>query len=194
MQMRKALLIAVAVCTIAACGTDPSPVEVNAPAPAPSAEPAPAILEHPFTAEQIRDEWIPGLTLVMKTDSPEGGALERWTVVAAAAEGVEIRFQQIDAGGNPAGEPRVTRSGWAELRDHAKFPADRATREEVTRDTALGELEGWLYRVTDEAAGTVTEFFFATSLAGAPVEMRVTRDGQPVMALAQIERQRPASP
>jgi hypothetical protein len=154
----------------------------------------PSLLPPPFTADQIRDEWVAGLTLVMRTDSREGGALERWTVVAADAEGADIQFQQIDAAGSALGEPRVGRSSWVELRDHANFPADRATREEATRDTALGELDGWLYLVPDEAAGTVQEFFFARSLPGAPVQMRVLQDGKPIMTLAQIERERPAAP
>jgi len=205
MTTLRSFLPALLACLLFGCGAPApddggagEPPEPSAPPPADAGPPAQAetedsgFLPTPFTAEQIRDEWIPGLTLVMKTDTAEGGALERWTVVAADAEGAEIEFLQIDAAGHPAGEARVTRSGWVELRDHASFPADWATREAATRDTALGKLDGWLYRVPDEAAGTVTEFFFATSLPGAPVHMAVLKDGQPVMTLAQIERQRPS--
>ncbi len=170
-----------------AAGTAPP----QATAPADTAAGDPSLLPWPFSAEQIRDEWVEGLTLVMRTDSAEGGALERWRVVAADAEAAEIEFQQIDAAGKAVGEPRVARSTWVDLRNHASFPKDRAIREEVTRETALGKLEGWLYLMPDEAAGTVQEMFFAHSYPGAPVQMRVIKEGKPIMALAQIERERP---
>jgi len=73
----------------------------------------------------------------------------------------------------------------------ALFPADRTRREKVTRDTPLGELEGWLYTVENADAGTVSEFFFAEKLPGAPVHMRVTRDGEVLTEMTQIERHRP---
>lgn len=212
MTYRRALILALLACLPFGCdsatipddggsspqaaGTPATPPPVTEPAtePAEATPGDPSLLPWPFTAEQIRDEWVAGLTLVMRTDSPEGGALERWRVVAADAEGAEIEFQQIDATGKAIGEPRAARSTWVELRDHASFPADRAIREEVTRDTALGELEGWLYLMPDEATGTVKELFFAHSYPGAPLQMRVLKDGKPIMALAQIERQRPETP
>lgn len=151
----------------------------------------PTILRRPFTAEQIRDEWIPGFTVKIRRSSPEGETVERWTVVAADADGVDIEYVPLDADGNAAGESHARRSGWIELRDHASFQADRSTREATTRTTPLGELRGWLYTVRDEQVGTVTEFFFAESLPGAPVEMRVLKDGEPIMDLLQLERHRP---
>ncbi len=162
-------------------------------APAAAGRPAPQVemLPTPFTAEQIRDEWAPGLTLVMHTRTPGGETWERWTVVAADADGADIEFAQIDAEGKAAGEPRTGRSSWLELRSHANYPTSATTREEVTRDTALGELDGWLYKVRDGAGGE-TEVFFANSLPGAPLEMRVTKDGGMVMELAQVERHKPA--
>jgi hypothetical protein len=158
------------------------------------AEPTPApadILPRPFTAEQIRAEMAPGFTAVLGRRTPEGESRQRWTVVAADAEGVEIEYAALDGAGRPTGEPRVAHSGWVELRDHATFPADRSTREEVTRDTALGRLDGWLYTVRDPDAGTVAEFFFAAAYPGAPVEMRVTQGGETVMEMRQLERHRP---
>lgn len=191
-----------AVLALWGCDSNPAPDATEAPAaplaPRAAARPVqpvepddPTILRRPFTAEQIRDEWAQGLMLVMATRSADGMTLERWSVVVADDDGADIEVVPIDTEGNATGEPRVGRSSWVELRDHANFPADVATREDVVRETPLGELDGWLYRVPDPAAGTVSELFFARSLPGAPVEMRITRDGEPFMELAQIERRRP---
>ncbi len=158
---------------------------------APAARPEPGLLPMPFTADEIREEWVEGLTLVMHTKTPEGETRDRWTVVAADTEGVDIRFAPIDAAGNAAGEPRDERSGWVELRDHASYPADTASLEEVTRDTALGRLDCWLYRVRDDATGSETEVLFAKQLPGAPVEMRMSKDGTEIMEMLQVERHRP---
>ena len=154
-------------------------------------EPQQAILPRPFTADQIRDEFVPGLTIELLRHTPAGESRDRWTVVAADAEGVAIESAVLDAEDKPVGELKVERSAWVELRDHATFPADRSTREEVTRDTPLGRLAGWLYTVRDPGAGTVSEFFFATFLPGAPVEMRVTKGGETVFEMVQRVRRRP---
>jgi hypothetical protein len=151
----------------------------------------PTLLTRPFTAEQIREEWIVGFTLTMQRTTPEGENTERWTVVGADTEGAEIEFAVLDAAGNVAGEPRVARSRWVELRNHASFPAASATRKDVVRGSPLGMLDGWLYTVRDDAAGSTTEFFFADSLPGAPVHMREMRGEEVVMELVQIERSRP---
>lgn len=152
---------------------------------------APEILPQPFTAEQIRDEWVPGFQLKMSRRTSEALELERWTVVAADDEGAEIEYATLEESGAVVGEPRVDRTLWTELRDHASFPAQQATREEATRTTELGELDGWLYTVTDPEAGTVTEFFFAKDLPGAPVAFSMRTGDLVVMELRQLERFRP---
>ena len=171
-------------------GCDAAPAPNAAPAATPPPQQPVEMLPTPFTAEQIRDEWIPGLTLVMHTRTPDGETWERWTVAAADAEGAEIEFVEIDAEGTPIDAPRQGRSSWIALRNHASYPAAAATREQTTRDTALGQLEGWLYQVRDGAGGE-TEAFFANDLPGAPLEMRVKKDDAMVMELTQIERTRP---
>ncbi|MEM7355865.1 MAG: hypothetical protein AAF657_33925, partial [Acidobacteriota bacterium] len=82
-----------------------------------------------FTAEQIRDEWITGLTLVMKTDTPSSGAFERWTVLRTDETGAEIEFLQVDEQGNPAGPPRRVPMTWGALQSHGSFPKAITTRE-----------------------------------------------------------------
>jgi len=165
------------------------PAEAEAPAVAAPGEPG--RFPTPFSAEQIRDAMPPGLVLELRRVAGDSRTLERWTVLSADAEGTEIEFATLDPAGAVIGEPRVSRSGWVELRDHASFPAAHTSREEVVRDTALGKLDGWLYTVEDPEAGTVSRFFFARSLPGAPVEMRVTRGEEIVAEMTQVSRNRP---
>ena len=152
----------------------------------------PTILRRPFTAEQIHDEWVEGFALTMKAVTPAGESAEHWTVVAADDLGVEIERIAVDRYGEPLGEPSTEHSGWIELRDHATFPAATSRVEAVTRETELGALEGWLYTVDDPQAGTVTEYFFAADLPGAPVQMSVSRDGEVEMEMRQVERHQPS--
>ena len=127
----------------------------------------------------------------MRHSYPEETRIERWTVVAADDEGVEIEKATIADDGSVEGEPPVSRSSWIELRDHASFPAAHSTRDWVNRSTALGEFEGWLYRVADPSAATVQEFFFVASLPGAPVQMQILEGEAIVFELEQTARLRP---
>ena len=63
-------------CCVIACGTGPDdPVEpTGAVEPA---VPAPEILERPFTAEQIRDEWVEGLQIKIRRWTPEAEIFEQ---------------------------------------------------------------------------------------------------------------------
>jgi hypothetical protein len=151
----------------------------------------PSILMRPFTAEEIRDEWVPGFRLLMRRTFPEETRIERWTVVSADDDGVEIEYATIADDGSVEGEPSVSRSGWTELRDHAAFPAAHSTREWISRDTALGQFEGWLYTVAEPGAAVVKEFFFVPELPGAPVQMRILEGDETVFALEQTARLRP---
>jgi len=151
----------------------------------------PTLIMRPFTADQIRAEWVPGLRLLMRRSSPEETRVERWTVVAADDDGADIEYATIADDGSVIGEPAVERSSWVELRDHASFPAAESTREWVTRSTQLGEFEGWLYRVNEEGAATTQEFFFVPELPGAPVVMRILKGDTTVFELEQTARLRP---
>jgi len=150
-----------------------------------------SILVRPFTDDEIRDEWVPGFRLLMRRSFPEDTRIERWTVVSADHEGVEIEYATIAEDGSVEGEPTVARSTWTELRDHAAFPVAHSTREWVSRETALGDFEGWLYRVADPDAVVVNEFFFVPELPGAPVLMRTLEGDAVVFELEQTARLRP---
>ena len=152
-----------------------------------------SILERPFSAAEIRDEWVPGFRLLMRRSFPERTRTERWTVVSADHEGVEIEYATIADDGTVEGEPSISRSTWTELRDHAAFPVEHSSREWVSRETALGDFEGWLYRVAEPGAAVVNEFFFVPELPGAPVQMRALEGDTIVFELEQTARLRPDS-
>jgi gamma-glutamylcyclotransferase (GGCT)/AIG2-like uncharacterized protein YtfP len=163
-------------------------VDHDPPGP-PSAETVSAeFLPRPFTSEQIRDAWGDGFTIHLRQSTPERVERFRWTVVAADEEGVEIEYATIDESGAVQFEPRIERSSWDELRDHATFPRQTTTRERVERETPLGSLEGWLYVSQDARAGTVTEMFFTERLPGAPIFARTTQDGRIVAEMVQLKR------
>jgi hypothetical protein len=197
------LLVVVTAFATAACGGQPDDagrpatvdeVDRTAPAFLEAQGEAAEMLEAPFTAEQIHDEWIEGFTVIIVRSSAGETRRERWTVVAADGDGADIEYAAVDDDGAVLGEPVTARSTWNELRDHALFPKIAATREWTTRDTAFGRLEGWLYRVTEEEPGTITELFFAASLPGAPVQMTTYEDGGAVSNLEQVERFRKDEP
>ena len=187
---RTAPFVLVLVLLALGCGGGESPVEQMEPIV--DLDPDdPTILMRPFTAEEIREEWVPGLRLLMRRTSPEGTRVERWTVVSADDEGVEIEYATILDDGSVEGEPTIARSGWFELRDHASFAAAHSSREWVSRSTMLGEFEGWLYRVAEPGAAVVKEFFFVPTLPGAPVQMHILEGDTTVLELEQTARLRP---
>jgi hypothetical protein len=151
----------------------------------------PTILVRPFTAEQIRDEWVPGFRILIRRTFPEETRVERWTVIAADDEGADIEYATVDDEGMVVGTPTTARSIWVELHDHASFPAASSTREWVSRSTKLGVYEGWLYRVAKDGADMVQEFFFVPELPGAPLQMRILEGGTVVFELEQTARLRP---
>jgi hypothetical protein len=190
--MGRAAAAVLLACLAAGCGGGPPPADEPPPPPADAGQTVSVeILERPYTTEQIRDEWSEGFQLTLRRRTHAQEIVERWTVVAADEEGVEIEHVTLDQAGQPSSEPRVERSRWSELRDHATFPSSTSRRERVRRATPLGDLEGWLYVKHDAALGTTSEYFFADGLPGAPVSLLVTRGDERIVELTQIERRRP---
>jgi hypothetical protein len=196
MRVNTPLAIPLMILVVAGCGAAPVVESVDEPTPAGekvpvSTEPVATLLDHPFSAEQIRDEWVEGFRLKVRRWTAGAEAFEEWTVVRADGETVDIEAVVRDADGTEVAEPSIRTSTWVQLRDHASFPADRATREPATRETPLGELEGWLYTVGEPSGEVVTEFFFAEDHPGAPVTVHVVKNGELVEVFEQIERHEP---
>ena len=92
----------------------------------------------------------------------------------------------------PRGDATTGSAAWEALRKHALFPKDRASRERLVLETAIGELGGWIYRVKGEE-DTISEFFFADAFPGPPVVYLKQKAGQTILRVEQIERRRPES-
>ncbi len=182
---------------LVSCGGSPGsksadpPATLVAPGPGDLDPDDPSILRRPFTATQIREEMVPGLRVLVRITSPAGESVERWSVVDAGTEWVEIEYTEVPEQGAEPGEVGSRRSRWTELRDHATFPAESSTRERVTLDTALGTFDGWLYRVTSEDGKRTDELFFADEIPGAPAVVRTFEDGEEVYRMEQFARLRP---
>ena len=153
----------------------------------------PSLLRRPFTADEIRDEWVEGFRLLIRRTTPVAVKIERWTVISADDEDAEIEYAILDEDNNVS-ESAVRGTTWVELRDHASFPAATANREWVTRSTGLGTYDGWLYRVTGGGGAVVEEYFFVPSLPGAPLEMKILDGDTTVFTLEQMARLRPDAP
>jgi len=120
-MFRSTLLVSFSALMIAGCGgTDRTGAESEATGRSQSASPNrhataldpedPLLLERPFTAEEIRDEWVEGFQLTIRRSGPDGEGIERWTVVAADSDGAEIEYATLDENGKVEGEPPVRRS------------------------------------------------------------------------------------
>ena len=183
-----ALLMFVVSVGIAGCGASRAArgggAENSAPVDA-SAE-AEEMAPPPATAEQIRGVWVPGLVVELRTDGKAGG--EQIRVVDADEHGVEVEFATIDADGGLVGEIQRRGFQWQELASHGLFPASLTVRERSMRDTPLGTLEGWTYRVSSATGEGETELFFADSMPGMPVLTRVRQPGGEVVETAQVYR------
>ena len=144
-------------------------------------------LPTPFSAEEIRDSFRKGLQVITRDWTPDGESHTRLTVTAWSESEVTLTNQPVDASGLTFGEKSVAVVSWGDLRDHASFPEDSATRERHTGGTSLGHLEGWLYRVNSED-GTQATFFFADEYPGPPVLYQSVRGDELLYRAEQIRR------
>lgn len=145
-------------------------------------------LPTPFSAEEIRDVWVEGFEVTTRTRSAEGEVYSRTRVIAWSEDGFGMVEIQVDEQGRPQERNVSQYTGtWDELRSHALFPVSIASRERAERETPLGHLEGWLYRVRG-GEGT-TEFFFADDFPGPPVVYRRQGEGLDGFVAEQILRE-----
>lgn len=145
----------------------------------------PGTLPTPFSAAEIRDATVNGMTLLLRTTPHSGPAqYRRTTFVKCDRDGALRSFAPADAGGTVTAEPEQAYSTWAELQGHAVFDTSAASRTIETRETALGTLECWRYDVSDEDGEST--YWFALRYPGMPVVFE-TRDGRGVVvALTEV--------
>jgi hypothetical protein len=133
----------------------------------------------PFTSAQIRAACPDGHALdIVTTRDGEVVDRRRTTYFHADESAVSIRVTQIDAQGDPRGEPLEARSTWDELRDHAVVPGEVTAVTRETIETPLGRLECARY---DVASGEVSlVFWFSSQFPGMAVRSATLSDGHEV--------------
>ncbi len=145
----------------------------------------------PFTPEQIRDAMPAGtrISLRIETDAQEPIA-ERWTVIEATPDGCTIASVTYAPTSGALIEDESTQtSAWAELAEHATFPAADTSITESSFDGPLGRHATREYRVR-HADGELWIYRFALELPGPPVELVVEREGKVTFRMTQVLRQR----
>lgn len=143
-------------------------------------------LPTPYSAEQIRDAWRQGHQIKTRITSAQGVVTTVTTVTEWYPEGLTLTDQSLDENGAPKGEATSGKVTWPGMRNNALFPAASTSRERAVRDTVLGKLEGWLYKV-ECGAGCNSEFFFADATPGPPVLYSKTQDGERQFLAEMIE-------
>jgi hypothetical protein len=144
----------------------------------------------PFTADEIRDAFVPGRIvrsrIVMAGADPV--VRVRKHLRADADRGVyEMSTEGPD--GTPIDPPEEAASTWLELQGHASMPIDATTIEHVRIDIPMGRFDGLLYTRVD--GETVDRFWFASERPGAPVRIEQLVNGEVVFSSTAIEEVNP---
>lgn len=181
-------MIAAALLFFLACAQKPAAVATNAPV----SEAAEAIAPRPFDADQLR-AGIPQGTTIRLTVAQAGKPTveQRWEFVSCTAESATIASKVYDTSGTLLEDEGVATSTWAELNEHATFPAAATVREDAVLDGPLGHLETWRYTVTsagDDGVMLVKRYDFAKTLPGPPALFTIERQGEEILRMAMIER------
>jgi hypothetical protein len=146
----------------------------------------PGDLPTPFSAAQIREASVSGLTVRSRVERQGADPVIR-----------VVRFESGDADGGfgeswtetPDGrrltEPERHHSTWLELQAHASMPAERTTIEEETFEVPAGRFDGWRYTRTD--GDEVDVFWFAKSAPGAPLRYESRVGGEVVFSSTAVE-------
>lgn len=153
---------------------------------------APASLPTPYTAEQIRDAMPVGTRVRFRVEAAGQPTVEKTMVVTAADESTgTFTSQTVDpASGAVLKDEGPSAYPWAELREHAAFPASQTERADAEIELPMGRYATWVYTVTDPA-GPVTNYWFATALPGPPVQMVVSQGEAELMRMTMIEHSAP---
>jgi hypothetical protein len=186
-------LLALVALSRAACAAPPAPPPIAPDAPAPAAragEAATELAPTPYTADQIRGATRAGRTyrfLVEAAAQPRRQRTIRFVTVTDA--GGEIESAVAGEGGEVVDAPKRAPFTWDELRKHAEFPRAATVISDETVTVPAGRFECALYTVTEGAGpdATVSRFYFAKSLPGAPVLFTTDKGGARVLTSSLVE-------
>jgi len=183
--------VALALCLLTACAQtqDATALESSTPTElAPS-----ALLPTPYTAEQIRDANPPGTRLRFLLTTPDQpGMLQTFRWIGGDETMSVLESTVAPADGSADGTTQVSESKWAELRDHAAFPAVATVRGEGPCQVGAGWFDCLTYVVTDAAVDppVVNHFYFARGRPGPPVLLYAEQNGREVFRMELIEDSR----
>ena len=170
-----------------ACAKNPTP---TAPTPEPAAAPADGLAPRLFDAAALRDGFVLGTKLRMRIEAAGAPVIEEeWTVVGHTPDGCTIRTVSRDTEGTVLKEEEGT-STWAELEEHASFPAADTLVSDDQTTTPAGTFETRRYVVKDPD-GTTRVMHFAKSFPGPPVRMEITKNGALVLSMTMLARTAP---
>ena len=144
----------------------------------------------PFSAEQIRDAFMPGR--IVRSEVVVGGEAPTVRVrrdVRADADAGVYAMSTEGPDGETIEAPEEGASTWLELQGHASMPIETTTIEPVTVDVPMGRFEGLLYTRVD--GDVVDRFWFATARPGAPLRMERRVGGELVYSSTAIEERGP---
>lgn len=106
---------------------------------------------------------------------------ERWEFSDVDPARTRVTTTTLDEGGRPTGAPEAQTATWAELREHARFPAAATTVTDEPMTVPAGTFDCWRYVVTTPE-GTRT-LWFAKTLPGPPVKMVVVKGGATTLTM-----------
>jgi hypothetical protein len=146
----------------------------------------PGDLPTPFTAAEIRSNWIPGRSVRSLVVRPGVEPFVRVTLAVSAEEdGGESDNWTETPDGRRLTETDRAYSSWLELQGHASMPAAITTIEEETIEISAGRFECLRYTRVD--GDSVDTFWFAKSRPGAPVRFEKRLAGELVLSSTVIE-------
>jgi len=154
--------------------------------------PAAETVSPPVTLDEFRAAFPVGTSILMRFVQLGTSPMEeRWTWIAADADGCTVTTLSCDEEGNVVSEDGEIETTWVELMTHATFPADRTVFTDATVDVAAGHFDTWHYTVSEGAPDTSPElahYHFDRTLPGPPVLVIIEEGGVEVMRMELVHR------
>ncbi len=126
----------------------------------------------PFPAAELREAAFEGMQMLFHIEALGQPAYLRLTTYFEVEDThVAFEFQNLDAAGNPVGEPVEGESTWEELENDVTWPKSMTTVTETSLDVVAGHFECWFYEVkidSDEGPGMIRAYF-AKDRPGPPI-------------------------
>lgn len=135
-------------------------------------------LPRPFTTLQLRGAFVVGSQLSLRVSAFDKSTVHYWKVLEADVEGLSLERLMPEPGEDPNNHARTQRLTWVELLELCTFAEDlRGSRVRASRDTVLGELDGWYYELDSIGEAPARQLFFGDAYPGPPLWARASVGG-----------------